>query len=613
MNSLMQKITKLRDLGELTDLDVAFSRFLKKLQPDVSETVLMAAIMTTRAFREGDVCFSLQEHAGKRLFDDSNIRAPELEKWVTDLSQSSLIGEAGSYRPLILDKKNRLYLHKQWKYEQNLAQSILERVDKEPAMVDHDNLDDGLQRFFGGNTDGETNWQKIAAIAAVRNAFTVISGGPGTGKTTTVVKILALLLEQTGPEDDRPTIALAAPTGKAAARLEESVVDALDKLETSDAVKHSIPVEAITLHQLLGARRDSSTYRFNENNPLPYDIVVIDEASMIDQSLMNALMQALLMESKLILIGDKDQLASVEAGSVIGSICAFKENGISTEFSDFLSKVPSLSSSFPIEKKAFPLTDHVLLLKENFRFRKGSGIPELAAAINSGEEKEAWRLMANGSYNDIEFEDAGSEEGINRLIKKAVDEFYEPICSTHDTAELFMRLKQFAIFSPHRKGPLGVEDLNRRVRKELIRRGVVSKYSDWYHGKPIIINRNDYTLGLNNGEIGICIEERSGEYRILFQRGKEFRNVAPSRLAAYEEAYALTVHKSQGSEFEEILLFLPGRPSPILSRELLYTAVTRARNSVRIAGTEEVLMEGIQAKLRRTSGLQDLLWRQRTN
>lgn len=613
MDNVMHKMMLLRNNGFLADVDLAFCRFLKSISSEVHDEVLMAAALVSHAFRQGNVCISLHEYAENRPFEDSPITAPPLDEWVETLKKSSLVGEPGSYRPLILDMANRLYLHKLWHYEQSLAHNILLRAEQNAAALDSERLRDGLTRYFGDSTAGETDWQKVSAIAALRNSFTVISGGPGTGKTTTVVKILGLLLEQWLPKGREPSIALAAPTGKAAARLENSVVGSLQQLNTTDQVRDLIPKEAKTLHQLLGASRHRTGFRFNEDNPLPYDVVIVDEASMVDQALMSKLMQALLHDAKIILIGDKDQLASVEAGSVLGSICNRDDNLLSPDFAEILLshsvKVPSACISTGKEK----LRDHIILLKKSYRFDEESGIPQLSAAINQGRVDQTMELLQSQSYKDITFSKLETMEDVDRLLDQSVDGFIQSILTTDNLEQMFGILKTFQILSPHRRGPLGVEDLNRRMEKALVTKGLISRYDDWYHGKPVIINRNDYTLGLNNGEIGICVKKGSAAPQIYFQQQQEFLKVAPSRLPEHKTAYALTVHKSQGSEFDRVLLMLPPRKSRVLTRELLYTAVTRAKESVQIAGNEKILGDGIDAKLKRSSGLEDLLWSDRTN
>jgi len=613
MDNLMHKMMLLRNNGFLADVDLAFCRLLKSISPVVQDEVLMAAALTSHAFRQGNVCISLQEYAESKLFENAAIVAPPLEEWVEKLNKSSLVGEPGSYRPLILDTANRLYLHKLWHYEQSLAHNILLRAEQDAAVLDSDRLRDGLNRFFGDSHVGETDWQKVAAIAALRNSFTVISGGPGTGKTTTVVKILGLLLEQCLPAGRQPSIALAAPTGKAAARLENSVLGSLQQLNTTDQVKDLIPKEAKTLHQLLGASRHRTGFRFNEDNPLPYDVVVVDEASMVDQALMSKLMLALLHDAKIILIGDKDQLASVEAGSVLGSICNRDDNLLTPDFAETLHKLSVKLPPACIGTGTEKLRDHIILLEKSYRFNEESGIPQLSASINRGRVEQTMELLQSESYKDITFATLETMEDVDQLLDQSIEDFIKPMLKNENPAQMFEILKTFHILSPHRRGPFGVEDINRRIEKALVTKGLISRYDEWYHGKPVIINRNDYTLGLNNGEVGICVKEGSEAPKIYFQQQQEFLKVASSRLPEHETAFALTVHKSQGSEFNRVLLMLPPRQSRVLSRELLYTAVTRAKESVQIAGTKKVLTGGIDAKLRRSSGLEDLLWSDRTN
>lgn len=608
MHSLLEKLSFLEAEGTIEKIDLEFCRFLQQVDPDISQEVLKAACLTSYSFRQGDVCISLEKLAGDILFEDSDLSAPPMDKWMDTLRDSAVVGTPGEFKPLILDSSRRLYLHKLWQYEQTLAADILAKTQRKAEAVDYQLLRNGIIRLFGERNQ-ETDWQRIAAVSAVINSLAVISGGPGTGKTTTVVRVLALLLEQYMDKDLVPDIALAAPTGKAAARLKDAVFSSKEKLEVAKETKEQIPTEAVTIHQLLGARRNSAQFRYNAENPLPYDIVIIDEASMVDQALMSKLMQALLTESKLILIGDKDQLASVEAGSVLGSICALNRNQISPGFADRLNELSIKIPESAITGEPHPLTDNIILLEKSYRFGAESGISQLAGLINRGEADDAVSLLESAAYNGIKLADFKRSEDFENELRKAIKKYVLPILSSQEPDRMFDILKTFRILSPHRTGPFGVEYLNNKVKEILIRDGAISRYETWYHGKPVIINQNDYGLGLHNGDIGICIINK-GEKYICFQKDDGYKEVVVSRLPDHDPAYALTVHKSQGSEFDDLLLVLPAGESKVMTRELLYTAITRARSTVKIFGRKEILKKGITTKLERFSGLRDALWPQ---
>ena len=607
VHNSLKDILKLKEEQVFSDIDLEFCRFLLRMDSGIGPEVLLAAGLTSYAYRQGNICISIDRQSTHPVITESAIRYPEAENWINRLKKANVIGSPGDFKPLILDKANRLYLHKLWNYEQDLAKNIIGRSQKESVKVNENLLKDGLSRLFDYSED-EPDWQAIAAVAAVYNYLTVISGGPGTGKTTTVLKILALILEQYAEREQDPSIALAAPTGKAAARLEDSIVSSIDSLHSAGEIKSKIPTEGQTLHQLLGARRNSSTFRYNEDNPLPYDIVIVDEASMVDQALMSRLVKALLHDARLILIGDKDQLASVEAGSVLGSICSVNTNRISSMFAgrlrDYSLEVPKSC----IEPDPRPLTDSIILLKKSYRFKDESGIPAFAASINRGDANEALNLLKEDEQAGVHFRDFESFEKFEGELKKDVLHYFLPVLQSDDPAKMFEHLQHFRLLSPHRRGPLGVEYLNKKVESILTEEGLISRFDKWYHGKPVIINQNEYSLGLNNGDIGICFHKDDGDKQVLFKRETGFTNFAPSRLPDFSPAFALTVHKSQGSEFEHVKIVLPDKKSKVLTRELLYTAVTRSRSSVSITGKEHILRDAINAKIERSSGLNDLLW-----
>ena len=331
-------IERLLQQGILSDLDIQLGRFMAKLSGGESPEIALAAAMASHYQGEGNICVDLSSVAGKPLLEDGTkpFLFPELKKWQSILEKSPVVGRPGEFRPLILDG-SRLYLYRYWDYETKLANILKARTAGDWEKVDEGALKDGLARLFPEDGQEETDWQKVAAFTSVMKRFCVISGGPGTGKTFTVAKILALLLEQPGAEKIR--IALAAPTGKAAARLQEAIKNSKEKLNCREEIKKLIPEEASTIHRLLGSVPDSPYFRHNAENPLSAEVVVVDEASMVDLALLSKLAQAVPPTARLILLGDKDQLASVEAGAVLGDICdTGKVHGYSQNFCDVLKK-----------------------------------------------------------------------------------------------------------------------------------------------------------------------------------------------------------------------------------------------------------------------------------
>ncbi|MDZ7659105.1 exodeoxyribonuclease V subunit alpha [Fodinibius sp.] len=468
-------------------------------------------------------------------------------------------------------------------------------------------LQDGLNRLFADSSE-TPDWQQVAAVTSVRNNLSIISGGPGTGKTSTVVRVLALVLEQYKDREKKLQVALAAPTGKAAARLQDSIVSAKEELNVTDEIREAIPEKAQTLHQLLGARRYSSQFKHNADNPVPYDLVVVDEASMVDQALMSKLVEALLEDARLILLGDKDQLASVEAGSVLGDICDMEGNQYSRDYADWLNALSfDISDKFVFNEDK-PLTNNITLLTKSYRFSSDSGIARLSKEVNKGDAGRTISLLESADINDITFEDIGDSSQLESLLDEKIPTYFQNILDADTPREAVSKLNQFGILAAHRKGPWGILHLNKVVEKILQAHSLIPKYNQWYSGKPVIINTNDYTLGLFNGDTGVCLPDQNGELKVYFENEGEVRGIAPSRLPNHNTAYALTVHKSQGSEIDEVMLVLPRTVSKVVNRELLYTAITRARNKVIIAGKRSVLKKGIQRKISRSSGLRDYLW-----
>lgn len=630
-------------LGWLSHLDRAFVRFLQDQEPDVDDLVLWAGALVSHQLGRGEVFLDLdklcrqpgltlalpnEDDAGQFEHDESFAVLPkhQLEHWQTGLSQSSLVGLANGNTPLVLDGK-RLYLRRYWQYQQILDQAILQRLqpirDTLPAAVQDD-----IKALFPESKE-HPDWQKIACVLALRARFAIITGGPGTGKTTTLTKLLALLIklanDESGPAH-KLNILLAAPTGKAAARVSESISKALEKLEISDAIKQLIPQKASTLHRLLGSRHDSRRYLHDRNNPLVADIVIVDEASMIDLEMMASLLDALADSTQLILLGDKDQLASVEAGSVMGDLCHGAENAAYDEQTRAWIN-PYLDNKLDTTAVAgSAINQQTVMLRYSHRFGEHSGIGQLAKAVNHGEVAEANAILNNAkTYQDLSrllLSDA-TDNRLKQLIthsdgKDSTRKGYgyyrdaikqrpqvtvrpEPFdraqespvegsdhSSPSDAAQFNHWAKQvldafdtFQVLCALRRGPWGVEGLNQRIEQWLFADQLPAL---WYEGRPVMITRNDYNLGLMNGDVGITLKDSTGKLRVAFPSENSgdtvnIRWVSPMRLPDVETAFAITVHKSQGSEFNHVALVLPETKTPVLTRELIYTGITRAKDN----------------------------------
>lgn len=582
--------------GHLTPLDLQFARFLARTAGDESPELLLGACLASRHTGAGHVCVDLRAVAGRPIVDDAPDAptAPALDRWTAALRDSPVVARPGHRRPLVLDAVGRLYLHRYWAYEDRLARQLHARA---AAVVD-DVDEERLRRDLAGLFPREgVDWQRIAAATAVLRRLCVVSGGPGTGKTTTVVRMLALLRAQ------RPDarIALAAPTGKAAARLQDAVRAAAGELAIGD-----LPSDAATVHRLLGSRPDG-TFRHDVRTPLPYDVVVVDEASMVDLALMTKLVDALPPSARLVLLGDRDQLASVEAGAVLGDVCG-DAPGFSTAFAARLGAITG--SSVPAGEGAndSPLRDVVVLLRESHRFGADSGIGRVAAAINRGDGTDALAELQQGG-GDVAWRTIASPLELETALGEAVDVELAEVCALvvagAPPADVLAALARFRVLCAHRAGPAGVDALNRLVERRLASTGRLAPRSTWYAGRPIMITRNDYAQGLWNGDVGVTLPDDDGRLRVWFD-GE--RAVSPARLPAHETVWAMTVHKSQGSEFDRVVLVLPPRASRVTTRELLYTGLTRARRHVAVWGGEAAFTAAVAARLERASGLRDALW-----
>ena len=534
---------------------MAIADFLTTRSPLVGEQrsllkVLLARLSNQQA--QGHNCLLLSE-AERDLIAQSNL--------VTELSNEPLSALLPAIRPLVLEQ-HRLYLQRYWAYETRLAWQLVNKIKLTHAFTD---IDSALDRYFPPLPNNETDWQRAAAKMALQQVFSIITGGPGTGKTTTVVKILALMQELT----ETPLhIALAAPTGKAAMRLQESIGQSINRLPCTQAIKQSIPDKVTTLHRLLGARANSPYFRHDATHPLVYDLIVIDEASMVDLALMSKLVDALKASGRLILLGDKDQLASVESGSVLAD----------------------LTEALPAQ---------TLELKVSHRF--DHDIKALAEAINSQRAEQAWQLLQqqNNTVGILNGDPihyvAEQQHAYLRLIKQGAS-----------FQEIYRSFSGFQVLCATRQGTNSVTDLNYRVEQQLARENLITLSGLWYAGRPVMITQNNPTLHLYNGDIGICLPDtdNANKLRVFFQQADGMvKKYLPARITHCETVFAMTIHKSQGSEFDEVLVVLPELMNPVLTKELLYTALTRAKKSLKVVAEEPIFKATTLQKIQRVTGL----------
>lgn len=591
---------------EISPLARQFAEYLHRACGESDPSVLWAARLACQAVAEGRVCLNLEHYAGTEIVSGearTSAALPPLGDWLARLRQSPLCGKGGDFAPLILDRGPHLYLARYWHYEKTLADRLSVLALDPGEVVDTARIRSILDRLFDPAAE-PPDLQKRAAAVAVLRRFCVISGGPGTGKTSTVVRILAALQALAGEQPLR--IVLAAPTGKAAARVQEAIRAQKAGLDLPQFLLAAIPDDAGTLHRLLGARPDSVYFRHHRGNPLPVDVVVVDEASMIDLALMAKLVDALPPTARLILLGDKDQLAAVEAGSVFADLS--RTSGYGMEFAERLAQasgVPTDSGGLFVP----PLSECVALLTRSYRFKADSGIGQLAGWVNRGQVKRASDLMARGDFPDLAFERESRRRKTDWLdrMERGYRAFFEAVDGEADPGEVLRAFDGFRVLTAHRLGERGAAGINRGFEQRLAARRRMRPGTRWYPGRPVMVARNDYDLRLFNGDVGIALG-KGEELRIYFQDADgRVRGFAPGRLPEHDTVYAMTVHKSQGSEFDEVLLLLPEIDSPVLDRPLIYTGLTRARRRVEIHGTPAILAAAIRRLPVRESGLAERL------
>ena len=504
--------------------------------------------------------------------------------------------------PLILDGDGRIYLHRYFDYEQRLAERLL--ADRAEPVSSDASLRELLTQLFPAGNVSSPDWQKLAVSLALHNKLTIISGGPGTGKTTSVVNLLACLLAQN--PDCR--IALTAPTGKAAARMQEAIRQHTSALP--EALQARMPTESYTVHRLLGVSSRSGTFRHHAGNLLPIDVLIVDEASMLDLSLATQLLEAVPPQARIILLGDKDQLSAVEAGAVFSEISA--DPALSDECAAALSQlsgVPAPQISPPSPRKESPLQDSVIWLTESYRFSAQSAIGTLASAISQGDVEGAMRCLQSNEDTALVWlndETRSLQASTKEVMHDAYEAYRQQLLSGSENKEaIFTAFDHFRILCAMREGPRGAEAINRGLNEHFRRElGYGHTSSEWYPGRPVIVLRNDYLLQLFNGDIGIALRNENGDLMVYFpDNANGYRAIAPTRLPEHETAFAMTVHKAQGSEFDRVMLLLPAQHHRVVSRELLYTGITRARKQAILIGGEETICKAVSTPSQRHSGL----------
>lgn len=578
-----------------------FARFMERLNGVPDPVLYAASALLCRCGAEGHVCLDLSD-IEQNACETDGLSLPAPGEWGERLLKCPVVGRPGDRRPLILDGAGRLYLERLYSCERGLSEAILSRCGAEAENLDRELMRSRLDMLFPGDP-GQADWQKLAAATALLRRFSVISGGPGTGKTRTAARIIAmiLMLERT----ENGPVLLCAPTGKAAQRLQSSVAAAREELAPllPDGVAGAFPEKAVTIHRLLGAAPGRAGLGHGPDNPLAAGTIVADEASMIDLLLMSRLFSALSPKTRVILLGDSNQLASVDPGSVLGDLCADPVDGVSDEFAPVLES----AAGFHVNRDpaATALSDGVARLRRNYRFGGDSDTAVLSGLIISGDHKGVAGFLKEreGSNGSVGFLEYGDPAHISKILRKRMLEGYRDFLSSADVSGALNALESFRVLAAHREGPGSAAHANAVLERALVEEGIIPSLSPAYQRRGVMVTRNDSALSLFNGDCGVIFDGRAW---FAGPRGEPLP-FSPLLLPAHETVFAMTVHKSQGAEFGEVLILLPPRPSPVLTRELLYTAVTRARGRVTIMAPLDVAVNAVKAKIIRRSGLSDML------
>lgn len=634
MSATLDRLEAFLEGQVLRRADVHVAQTLARLGHEDAPDVVLAAALAARAPRHGHVCVELDrvttqiEPQAEEGQDPAALDWPALDGWLDALRASPLVRGPRSDRvtPLVLDGA-RLYLDRYWGYQARLLARLRARIASPAPEVDVSRLREGLATSFPPGEAGGLDRQRLGAAMAVLRRFTVISGGPGTGKTTTITRILALLLDQARACGESLRVALAAPTGKAANRVKESIESELARLTLEAGVHDDLArAPSFTLHRLLGYRPDNPTrFRHDRERPLPYDVVVVDEASMVSFAMMAKLVDAVPDEARLILLGDHDQLASVEAGAVLGDMSNPHggELRFSRAFAGRVHEVADLDLAAHATLVDEPgIWDGMVQLDRFYRFGERSGIGGVARAIQRGESERALAFLRGEAteaeddqpYSDVELVEVGDDGGAlpprcKAAIVGGYRRFVEVALASQTGEDALDALDGLRVLCAHRRGPLGVETLNPTIESWLA--AEVEGFAPdrtWYTGRPVIVTENDYGLRLFNGDTGVVIEIEGRHVVVFRQQGGGVRRLSPARLPPCETVFAMSIHKSQGSQFGHALVVLPGESSRIVTRELVYTGVTRARERATVVARAGVLTEAVETPVRRASGLRDALW-----
>ncbi|ESP90369.1 exodeoxyribonuclease V subunit alpha [Pseudoalteromonas luteoviolacea] len=600
---------------KVRSVDIALAKLLCESQFD---DVFYLILLLLKAEQNQHSCLVLNDIDWFNPFE-LNLEQMEQTIELTPFKDKSQALESLHSHPAVGDDKpivmfnEQLYLARLANYEAFLAKRFTS-LAKRKIDLDTPQLKQLLNVYFPDTQGQMIDWQKVACAIAASSAFCVITGGPGTGKTTTVTKLLAILqsLYAKAPLN----IKLVAPTGKAAARLSESIIGAKGRLNLAPELAELIPEHAQTIHRLLGVIPNSNKYRYHEKNPLHLDLLIVDEASMVDLSLMSKLVAALPEGARLYLLGDKDQLASVDTGCILNDLCAELKLGLNPKYSsqraEFLNqtcfdgeKILSGASS------KFVLQDVMAFLQQSHRFKSDSGIGQLAAAVNNNDQNHLDWVIQQG-FDELSLFNLSNESYLNMIesAASAYSVYLRAIKDGADTEQIHQLFSEYQLLAAVREGPYGVNELNKRIEHKLAQQNLIRPYSRYYAGMPLMITQNDYQLKLFNGDIGIILPDSSGQlFATFIDEQGNLRSINPARLPSHDLVYVMTIHKSQGSEFSYTAMILPPiqRARQGINRQLVYTGITRAKHHFELICQPQVLRLAMNKSVGRSSGLRHRL------
>jgi len=620
-----------RSLGVLSPLDHQFASRLSALYEENTTSVRWALAIASRQESAGHVCADLHRLVAEGLAAESGgdtavfsalAGNDSIEDWIEEIAGSPLVEvisasgrDLSDPRPLVLDELGRLYLRRAYESQHELAALVQARTGRRDLSVDWSLAEAGIERLVApGASDDDA--PEVALRTALARPLAIVTGGPGTGKTTMVARLVALLIEQAlGKGELPPLVRLLAPTGKAAAAMTSAFTRQRESLDITREVRDAMSVAAETIHRALFAQTRRDAFGRSQPLSLDMDIVVVDEASMVDLSLMTRLFAACRSVPRIVLLGDPAQLASVDSGAVLSELCGRpgEQGGVRTgqgsgQTVEPIAPAPDFRSRSNDARMQTGLGDSIVTLRTSHRFSETSGLGRLAEAIRRGDADTAIALLEDPSLPEIERCEVDSMHAVRDRLIEASRNVHREIDGAGAPEAKLERMGLYRVLCAHRRGPLGVEALSVVLDETAAAERHTTRRSGWWPGRMLLVTQNAPDQDLWNGDVGL-IEETPSGLRAFFPDGTGgVRALSAGRLPAHESAIAMSVHKSQGSEFDAVDLVLGNVISRLMTRELLYTGVTRARTRLRIHASENVLRDAIGRRVSRDSGLGELLW-----